>query len=162
MTIGERLEDESFREITIREVAWSLWLNRKRDFFVSNMAQMNLDFVVRVLGHFPKSRDAVSFFEIKFYRKDVVLKIERQGGNFWVTSDEICNGISQCGQQFDPIVPYLINRSSVIQYWESSQCPGAQGSRWFFRGSPPSHLSRRGLGKVKRTQFSNRLSLIHI
>lgn len=74
------------------------------------MAQMNLDFVVRVLGHFPKSRDAVSFFKVKFYRKDVVLKIERQGGNFWVTSDEICNGISQCGLQFDPIVPYLINR----------------------------------------------------
>ncbi len=119
--IGERLEDESFRETTVREVAWALWLDRKRDFLVSNMAQMNLEFVDRVPGHFQKSRVAVSFFNVEVYRKDVISKIERQGDNFWVTSDEICNGISQCGRRFDPIVPYLINRSSVIQYWESSQ-----------------------------------------
>jgi hypothetical protein len=121
LIIGERLENESFRETTIREVAWSLWLDRKRDFLVSNMAQMNLEFVDRVPGHFQKSRVAVSFFNVEVYRKEVVSKIERQGGNFWVTSDEICNGISQCGRRFDPIVPYLINRSSVIQYGESSQ-----------------------------------------
>ena len=118
--IGQRLEDESFRESTVREVAWSLWLDRQRDFHVSSQALMNLEFVDRVPGHFQKSRVAVSFFNVEVYRKDVVAKIKKQGGNFWVTSDEICNGISQCGRRFDPIVPYLINRSSVIQYWESS------------------------------------------
>ena len=49
LAIGESLEDESFLETTIREVAWSLRLDRKRDFPVSNMAQMNLEFVDLVL-----------------------------------------------------------------------------------------------------------------
>ena len=118
--IGERLESESFRETTIREVAWELMLDRQRDFLVSNMAQMNLEFIDRMPGHHEKSHVVASFYNVEVYRKDIVTKLENDSGNFWVTSEEICNGVSQCGRHFDPMVPYLINRSSVIQYWESS------------------------------------------
>lgn len=118
--IGERLENESFRETTIREVAWDLMLDRQRDFLVSNMAQMNLEFVDRIPGHYDKSRVMVSFYNVEVYRKDIVTKLAEDSQNFWVSSEEICNGVSRCGRQFDPLVPYLVNRSSVIQYWESS------------------------------------------
>ena len=118
--IGERLEEESFRETIIREVAWELMLDRRRDFLVSNMAQMNLEFIDRMPGDFDKNHVVVSFYNVEVYRKDIVTKLEEDSRNFWVTSEEICNGVSRCGRQFDPLVPYLVNRSSVIQYWESS------------------------------------------
>ncbi|MFT7634167.1 MAG: hypothetical protein ACI87E_005226 [Mariniblastus sp.] len=119
--IGERLNMESFRETTIREVAWELLLDRQRDFLVSNMAQLNLEFVDRMPGHYDKSRVVVSFYNVEVYRKEVVEALESDRANFWVTSEEICNGVTRDGRRFDPLVPYLINRSSVIQYWESSQ-----------------------------------------
>lgn len=118
--IGHRLNDESFRETVIREVAWDLRLDRKRDFLVSNMAQMNLEFIDRMPGHYGKSHAMVSFYNVEVYRKDIVTQLENDPLNCWVSSEEICNGISVGGLRFDPLVPYLINRSSVIQYWESS------------------------------------------
>lgn len=118
--IGERLEEESFRETIVREVAWELMLDRQRDFLVSNMAQMNLEFTDRTPGSFEQRHVVVAFYNVEVYRKDIVTKLRNDSLNFWVTSDEICNGVSQCGRKFDPLVPYLINRSSVIQYWESS------------------------------------------
>jgi len=118
--IGERLEGESFRETTIREVAWLMQLDRKRDFLVSNMAQMNLEFVDQLPGQFQKSHVQVSFYNVEIYRKEIVQVLEKDPNNFWVTSDEICDGRTRCGRKFNPIVPYLINRSNVIQHWESS------------------------------------------
>jgi hypothetical protein len=117
--IGERLEGESFRETTIREVAWAMQLDRKRDFLVSNMAQMNLEFIDQLPGRFHKSHVLVSFYNVEIYRKQVLHRLDEAPDNLWVNSEEICNGVTQCGRAFDPIVPYLINRSNVIQHWES-------------------------------------------
>ena len=118
--IGERLEGESFRETTIREVAWTMQLDRNRDFLVSNMAQLNLEFVDQLPGHFQKSHVQVSFYNVEIYRKDVVHSLDNDPQNFWVDSQEICRGSTKCGRVFNPIIPYLINRSNVIQHWESS------------------------------------------
>jgi hypothetical protein len=118
--IGERLANESFRETAIREVAWELRLDRQRDFLVANMAQMNLEFIDRLPGQFEKSHVVASFYNVEIYRKGIMASLESDSQNFWVSSEEICNGVSQCGRHFDPIVPYLVNRSNVIQYWESS------------------------------------------
>lgn len=118
--IGERLENEAFRETTIREVAWELMLDRQRDFLVSNMAQMNLEFIDRMPDRRDKCHVIVSFFNVEVYRKDIVTMLDNDPRNCWVTSEEICNGVSQSGCQFDPLVPYLVNRSHVIQYGESS------------------------------------------
>lgn len=118
--IGNRLENESFRETIIREVGWELRLDRKRDFLVSNMAQMNLEFIDRMPGHYGKSHVMVSFYNVEVYRKDIVTQLENDPLSCWVSSEEICNGVSAGGLRFDPLVPYLINRSSVIQFWESS------------------------------------------
>lgn len=119
--VGERLEQESFRETAIREVAWELELDRTRDFLVANMAQHNLEFVDQMPGWFNKNHMLVSFYNVEIYRREVLEALESDSRNFWVTSDEICDGVTHCGRRFDPIVPYLINRSNVIQHWESSQ-----------------------------------------
>lgn len=118
--IGNRLEDESFRETTIREVAWTLQLDRTRDFLVSNMAQMNLKFIDRLPGWFDTSRVHVAFYNVEIYRKQVLESLDKEPNRIWVNSQEICDGVTRCGRVFNPLIPYLINRSNVIQHWESS------------------------------------------
>ncbi|MEM7785849.1 MAG: hypothetical protein AAF623_21050, partial [Planctomycetota bacterium] len=61
----------------------------------------------------------VSFYNVEIYRRQVHEIIRSDRRNFWVTSEEICRGISVGGRQFDPLLTYLINRSNVIQSWES-------------------------------------------
>jgi hypothetical protein len=117
--VGDRLEEESYRETTIREVAWELNLNRQKDFLVSNMAQLNLEFVDQLPGEFSKTHLSVAFYNVEIYKRDIREKLLDDRKNFWVSSSEICEGVTKCGRRFDPIVPYLINRSNVIQSWES-------------------------------------------
>ncbi len=119
--IGDRLEKESFRETAIREVAWELDLDRHRDFLVSNMAQLNLEFVDQIPNQFDKTHVVVSFYNVEIYRKEVIDRLRDDANNIWVTSEEICSGVTRHGQRFDPLVPYLINRSNVIQFSESSK-----------------------------------------
>ena len=119
LIIGHRLERESFRETVAREVSWELSLERKRDFLVANMAQINLEFVDRLPGNDEKSHIAVSFYNVEMYRAKVLGQLSVDPSVSWIDSVAICDGVTREGQILDPIVPYLINRSSVIQHWES-------------------------------------------
>ncbi len=117
---ADRLGKESFRETAICEVAWTLDLDRHRDFLVSNTAQMNLEFVDHLPGHFAQAHVLVSFYNVEIYRRAILQQLREDPQNFWVTSNEICDGTTIQGLAFDPLLTYLIQRSSVIQHWESS------------------------------------------
>lgn len=122
--LGERLEDESFRETVFREVAWTLGLDRNRDFLVSNMAQLNLELDELLPGQDTVRKTAIQFYNVEVYRKATLEIIATDSRNVWVDSQEICSGVSHEGIAFDPLITYLINRSEVIQPWES-QSPEA-------------------------------------
>ena len=89
------------------------------------MAQMNLDFVDHLPGRFSPSRTLVSFYNVEIFRNAVLSQLHEDVQNFWVTSSEICDGVTRQGLPFDPLIPYLISRSNVIQHWEST--PEANG-----------------------------------
>lgn len=117
---GERLEGESFRESVLREVAWTLDIERASDFLTSKMAQLNLEFV-ETLPHLPvETHFHVSFYNVEVYRQRVLDAIAAREDLHWVTSEEICNGKTTLGVPFDDTLVYLINRSGVVQHWESA------------------------------------------
>ena len=117
---GERLEGESFREAVRREVAWSLDVDRKRDFLTSKMAQLNLEFVDALVEDADATHYHVAFYNVEVYRDKVLDKIAGRDDLIWVTSEEICAGRTKLGIQFDPVLTALIKRSEVIQHWESA------------------------------------------
>ena len=119
LIIGHRLEEESFRETVTREVGWELDLDRKRDFLVANMAQINLEFIDRLPGDTEKSHVVASFYNVEMYRAKSLEQLSKDKSVRWVDSVAMCDGVTREGQILNPIVPYLINRSSVIQHWES-------------------------------------------
>jgi hypothetical protein len=121
LIIGNRLERETFRETVTREVGWELNLDRKRDFLVSSMAQMNLEFTDRLPGHSETSHIAASFYNVEVYRSQVLEQLRADDTCFWIDSAAVCDGVTRQGQILNPIVPYLVNRSSVIQHWESME-----------------------------------------
>ena len=121
--IAERLEKESWRESVMREVAWELAIDRKRDFVVSSMAQLNiqLDTVL------PKTTEATSiacaFYNVELYRKSAVEQVDQNENFVWLTSNEICNGVTEDGVELNPLILILNEEAKVIQHWESDQ-PG--------------------------------------
>lgn len=119
LIIGQRLQDESFRETVVRDVSWELNLDRSRDFLVANMAQINLEFVDRLPGRSGKSHVRAAFYNVEIYRAQVLEQLHKDRSCRWIDSAAICDGVTREGQILNPIVPYLINRSSVIQHWES-------------------------------------------
>ncbi len=118
--MAERLIDESFRETAIREVAWRLELDRHRDFLVSNMAQLNLEFVVCLPGQSEETQLTVSFYNVEIYREAVLSQLDANPKNRWVSSQEICRGCADDGKPFDALLCFLNGRSNVIQHWEST------------------------------------------
>lgn len=117
--VAERLENESWRESVMREVAWTLDIDRKRDFVVSNMAQLNIQVSALLPGCSEGTNIACAFYNFEFYRKAAVEKVDQNKDLVWLTSNEICNGVSEDGIELDPLILILNEEANVIQHWES-------------------------------------------
>lgn len=118
--LGDRLEGERFRETIVREVAWELGLDREQDMLVSNMAQLNMQFVDQLPNRYSPADVTVAFYNVLPYGQAALDHINADAFNVWVTSEEICAGVTNSGRPFDPMVTYLVERSEVIRSWESS------------------------------------------
>ena len=115
--VGDRIDKESFRETVTREVAWQLDLDRKRDFLVANMAQLNMEYVE--VSPFDQSQThvAVAFYNVHVYRKQVLQTLNDDTDSKWVSSKEICDGQTTDGEMIDPQVVEWINRWRIIEPW---------------------------------------------
>ncbi len=116
---AHRLERESWRETILREVSWELDIDRKRDFVVSSMAQLNINFATALPGQADITQVAAAFYNVELYRKAVLDKINANSGFVWLTSTEICDGMTEDGIKVDPLVVLLNEEAQVIQHWES-------------------------------------------
>ena len=116
---AQRLEQESFREAVMREVAWDLEIDRRRDFVVSSMAQLNINFTTILPGQSDSTQVIAAFYNVELYRKAVLDGINANNEFVWLTSAEICDGMSKQGVKLDPLVVQLNEEAKVIQYWES-------------------------------------------
>lgn len=118
--VSQRLENESPRETVAREVAWTWELQRKTDFLVASMAQLNLEFIDEIPGAIGKHQVAVSFFNVEIYRRQVIEQLDHNSHCIWLGSDEICNHRTKSGSPIDPLFVALNQRGQVIQHWESN------------------------------------------
>ena len=114
---GFRLEQESFRETIDREVGWQLGLSRQRDYLVSNMAQLNLEFVDVLPGETDPQHVAASFYPVHLYGREAHSRVEQDRGNRWVTADELLQGRVQGGGPLSPVTHHLIHRGDIIAAW---------------------------------------------
>ncbi len=117
--IAHRLEKESWRESIIREVAWELDIDRKRDFIVSNMAQLNINLEATLPGQLEPVSVACAFYNVELYRKSAIEQIDGNADLVWLSSSEICNGVTDNGTPLNPLVVLLNEEADVIQHWES-------------------------------------------
>ena len=117
--IANRLEKESWRDAIMREVAWELDLDRKRDMVVSNMAQLNLEFSAVLPRQTDPAQIACAFYNVELYGKSAKAKVEENEDFLWLTSNEICDGVTETGIRIDPLWMLLNERAKVIQHWET-------------------------------------------
>jgi hypothetical protein len=121
---AQRLENESWRETIMREVAWQLEIDRKRDIVVSNMAQLNLEFETVLPGTSEPTQLSCAFYNVQLYGKETSERIDGREPFVWLTSDEICNGVTKTGIPISPLVVQLNQKANVIQRWESDSIEG--------------------------------------
>lgn len=115
--VGERLGTESFRETTIREVAWQLDLDPAKDFIVSKMAQLSVEWFETVPGEDCESHIAVAFYPVHIYRRGVLEELQADPCNRWVSTAEICAGQTRDRRPIHPTVVNWINKWEILQPW---------------------------------------------
>lgn len=116
--MAEPLEEESFRECIDREVSWVLQLERRRDYLVANMAQINLDFCEALPGDAHETHIVAAFYIVDLYRKSAWERVDSDPENRWVTASEIYAGQARDDRPIDPNLRFLIRHSEVIQPWQ--------------------------------------------
>ena len=115
---GERLEKESFREAVTREISWQLELERDKDFLVSNMAQLSMEYTGILPGAYDEKQIAFAFYLVHLYGKSARSKIESTCYTKWITAAEICEGRTRSGISIAEIPVHWINRWSILQSWQ--------------------------------------------
>ena len=113
---AERCGDESFRDCVHREVLESLELT-KRDVLVSNMAQLNLEFVDTLPGSVSDSHIAISFYLVHLYSRAARQAVEEMVEGRWLTGKELLHGETTDGWSVSPTLSYVLHRADVIQTW---------------------------------------------
>jgi hypothetical protein len=116
--VGERIEKESFRETAIREVAWQLNLDPKRDFIVSSISRLSMEYVSILPGDDRERHVAVSFYPVHIYRRAVLGMLDSDPVNHWVSEAEICSGITVGNVPIDPLIVHWINKWQLLQPWK--------------------------------------------
>ena len=114
---GERLEKESFREAISREVSWQLELERSKDFIVSNMSQLSMEYAGVLPGMTAKNKIAVAFYLVHLYGDSARSQLNDSTDCQWVNAAEICRGRTNLGTAIDPIPVHWINRWEILQAW---------------------------------------------
>ncbi len=115
---GDRLGKESFRETATREVAWQLKLSRQKDFIVSSMAQLSMEYVGRLPAEHFEKHIAVAFYCVDIYRNSVLDKLANNHGILWVSAADICSGETTSGEPIDVLVVHWINKWRILQPWQ--------------------------------------------
>ncbi len=113
-----RLDRESFRETIRREAGWQLNLDPDRDFLVSSMAQLNMEFVDRFPGDSGLTHIAVAFYHIDIYRRPALEQVNSDARNRWISSPDVCRGHLPDGVPIDPRQTFLLRRGNLINEWD--------------------------------------------
>ena len=116
--VGQRLASESFRETVLREVSWRLNLNRDTDFLVSNMSQLNMEYVGQLPGDLPEKHIAVAFYAVDLYKSEVAEAIAKSHKIDWLSSAEVCAGQKKNGPLLNPLICHWVNKWQVILPWQ--------------------------------------------
>ena len=53
------------------------------------------------------------------YGKPAKAKVEQNKDFIWLTSNEICDGVTRTGVRISPLWMMLNDRAKVIQHWET-------------------------------------------
>ena len=117
--LADRLEKETFRETIGREVAWRLNLNRDKDFLVSNMAQLNVEYAGFLPGETEEKNIGLAFYNVDLYRKHSNDQVNKRDDVCWVSSREIHGSRTIEDKAINPTVCTWIKKWEVILPWES-------------------------------------------
>lgn len=110
------LENESFREAIDRELAWSLKLQRGKDYLLSSVPRLHLEVMLKSSSGENVQAFYVEFYVADIYRDAVLRQIEQTEGLCWLSTQELRNGVTSDGILVDPMQSKLIAKGELLPY----------------------------------------------
>lgn len=109
---AERLAGDSFRECLDREIAWVLDLRRGKDYLVSSMARLHLEFPQQTSDG--ETTVAIEFFVTDLYGKAGWASVELNSQLHWLTCAEVLDGRTSDGRRLNPQLVDWLQQADVI------------------------------------------------
>ncbi|MFG0334448.1 MAG: hypothetical protein ACF8TS_13875 [Maioricimonas sp. JB049] len=111
---SERLEGESYRESIDREIAWTLRLQRKRDYIVSSVPRLHFQAPLEIPGQCTPVYYVVQFFVVDLYGQRAAGTLDADALNQWCRPAELREGRTTDGRAIAPGLHVLLARTDAI------------------------------------------------
>jgi|694.fasta_scaffold00228_50 hypothetical protein len=115
--VGQRLQTESFRETILRETAWRLDLDRKKDFLVAHMPLLSVEHVERPPHSEDDAKFKLEFYPVHLYGHRSVQKVSQSSACDWFSCREVCSGLTNQGMPVDPQIVNWLNKWQILHPW---------------------------------------------
>ena len=112
--VAERLQKESWRECLDREVAWTLQLNRGRDYLISSMARLHLEETIVDSMTQQEQEVTIEFYVVDSYGQSGRAALESHPDFRWVSNKELRAGMTDDGSLIDAWLVNLLRRADLI------------------------------------------------
>ncbi len=103
---------ETLRDAAQRAMTEDLGL-ASRDVLVSNMAQLNLEYVEQQC-HGP-SHEIVAFYIVHLYRAAARAEVDQNADGRWLTAEELLEGTTSDGKPINPRLTALLRQHELIR-----------------------------------------------
>ena len=116
---AHKLDDESFRDSLVREVAWATGLAKGKDFLVSSAPRAHLTF-----AETPSCQAEPTWFVVEFYLVELMGRRHREILNAddrfgWVSHADITAGAAADGRPLCPRLLSLLRQADIMAPWQA-------------------------------------------
>jgi hypothetical protein len=113
-----KLDDESFRQSLIREVAWETGLRTGKDFLVAGGARARVQF-----AEVDRCQAEPIWFVVEFYLVELMGHRQRRvlaehDRVAWLTAEEVQAGTARDGRPLCPRLRSLLKQADILQPWQ--------------------------------------------
>ena len=115
---AHRLEDESFRQSLIREIAWTTGLRTGKDYLVAGGPRAHLQFAESRDCHSDPDWFIVEFFLVELMGRRHREILDGRDDVLWVTSDELQSGHAPDKRPFCPRLLSLLKQADILMPWQ--------------------------------------------
>ena len=115
---ARKLEDETFRQSLLREIAWATGLRTGKDYIVAGGPRAHLQFAEAERCDAEPVWFIVEFYLVELMGRRHRVVLDGHDDVAWLTAEEIQSGTARDGRPLCPRLRSLIQQADILQPWQ--------------------------------------------